>query len=185
MTKFNYIYILTLIVFFICNISNAEHGESPKVITQQIKNWKLQCAEDHGKKLCEISEALQIPNSNYRFSIAHSYYINENEEKKENITFIVPLGANLKESLTLVFDDKETTDIAWAKCEAFGCIGLQTNNSSDKKEINQFNKIKSLLSKSKKVEMRIPTFTENPILIPADLDGYDQASAKMFAEEIF
>ena len=95
------------------------------------------------------------------------------------------LGANLKKSLTLVFDDKETTDIAWAKCESFGCIGLQTNNSSDKNEIDQFNKIKSLLSKSKKVEMRIPTFTTNPILIPADLDGYEQASTKMFAEEIF
>ena len=107
------------------------------------------------------------------------------KEKKENITFIVPLGANLKKSLTLVFDDKETTDIAWAKCESFGCIGLQTNNSSDKNEIDQFNKIKSLLQKSKKIEMRIPTFTPNPILIPADLDGYDQASKKMFAEEIF
>jgi hypothetical protein len=33
--------------------------------------------------------------------------------------------------------------------------------------------------------MRIPTFTTNPILIPADLDGYEQASTKMFAEEIF
>ena len=145
MTQFNYKYILALIVFFTCTNSNAKHGESPKVITKQIKTWTLQCAEDHGKKLCEISEALQIPNSNYRFSISHSYYVNENKEKKENITFIVPLGANLKKSLTLVFDDKETTDIAWAKCESFGCIGLQTNNSSDKNEIDQFNKIKSLL----------------------------------------
>ena len=185
MIKFKYTLILSLVVFFISKTSNAEHGESPKVITQQIKNWTLQCAEDHGKKLCEISEALQIPNSNYRFSISHSFYLNEKKEKKENITFIVPLGANLKKSLTLVFDDKETIDIAWAKCESFGCIGLQTNNSSDKNEIDQFNKIKSLLQKSKKVEMRIPTFTTNPILIPADLDGYEQASKKMFAEEIF
>ena len=78
-----------------------------------------------------------------------------------------------------------TTDISWAKCESFGCVGLQTNNSSDKNEIDKFNKIKSLLSKSKKIEMKIPTFAENPISIPADLDGYDQASKKMFAEEIF
>ena len=88
-------------------------------------------------------------------------------------------------SLTLIFDDKETTDISWAKCESFGCVGLQTNNSSDKNEIDKFNKIKSLLSKSKKIEMKIPTFAQNPISIPADLDGYDQASKKMFAEEIF
>jgi invasion protein IalB len=74
-----------------------------KVITQQIKNWTLQCAEDHGKKLCEISEALQIPNSNYRFSISHSFYLNEKKEKKENITFIVPLGANLKKKLNFNF----------------------------------------------------------------------------------
>ena len=36
----------------------------PKVTTQQFKNWTYQCIEDHGKKNCEVSQSLQIQNSN-------------------------------------------------------------------------------------------------------------------------
>jgi invasion protein IalB len=179
--------ILFAISFLFCTYSYAGHKKGdppPKVTTQQYTSWTYQCVEDHGKKNCEVSQSLQLQNSNIRFGINYARFKNQDNEIKEIISVIGPLGVNLSRRLAIKFDDKEQFNLSWTKCEVIGCMVILTNNTKDKASLDNYNKIKKNFSSGKKVAIGVAGFGPQPLAIEINLNGFSSASKKLENEKL-
>ena len=179
------IFLVIMLLFSSHAYAGHKKGDPPpKVTTQQYTNWTYQCVEDHGKKNCEVSQSLQIQNSNIRFSINYVRFKNKDNDVKEIISVIGPLGVNLNRRLAVKFDDKEQLNLSWTKCEVIGCMVILTNNTKDKTSIDNYNKIKKSFSSGKKAAIGVVGFGPQPLAIEISLDGFSQASKKLEEEKL-
>ena len=80
-----------------------EKKEQPNVTTKQYRDWTLRCVKIQKKDECEVVQTLQVNNSNLKFTIAYTNFINEENELKEIINIITPLGVNLQKRVSLAF----------------------------------------------------------------------------------
>lgn len=156
----------------------------PKVTTQQFKNWTYQCIEDHGKKNCEVSQSLQIQNSNIRFSINYVRFKNKDKDVKEIISIIAPLGVNLNRKLAIKFDDQKQLNLSWTKCEVVGCMVILSNNTKDKTSLENYNIIKKNFSSGKKAAIGVAGFRPQPLAIEINLNGFLKASQKLNKDKL-
>jgi len=156
----------------------------PKVTTQQFKNWTYQCVEDHGKKNCEVSQSLQIQNSNIRFSINYVRFKNKDKDVKEIISIIGPLGVNLNRKLAIKFDDQKQLNLSWTKCEVVGCMVILSNNTKDKTSLENYNLIKKNFSSKQKAAIGVAGFRPQPLAIEINLNGFLKASQKLNKDKL-
>ena len=177
-----------LIVYFFLLSSvfgvNKKCDPPPKVTTQQFKNWTYQCIEDHGKKNCEVSQSLQIQNSNIRFSINYVRFKNKDKEVKEIISIIAPLGVNLNRKLAIKFDGQKQLNLSWTKCEVVGCMVILSNNTKDKTSLENYNVIKKNFSSGKKAAIGVAGFRPQPLAIEISLNGFLKASQKLNKDKL-
>ena len=74
--------IFIVIILLLSTHAYAGHKKGdppPKVTTQQYTSWTYQCVEDHSKKNCEVSQSLQLQNSNIRFAINYARFKNKDK----------------------------------------------------------------------------------------------------------
>ncbi len=179
------IFLIILFFFSIPSFASHQKGEPPpKVTTQQYNSWTYQCVEDHGKKNCEVSQSLQLQNSNIRFAINYARFKNKDKETKEIISVIGPLGVNLSRRLAIKFDDKEQINLSWTKCEVIGCMVILTNNTKDKTSLENYNKIKKSFASGKKAAIGVAGFGPQPLAIEINLSGFSRASKKLENEKL-
>lgn len=179
------IFLVIILLFSTHAYAGHKKGDPPpKVTTQQYANWTYQCVEDHGKKNCEISQSLQIQNSNIRFSINYARFKNKDNDIKEIISVIGPLGVNLNRRLAVKFDDKDQLNLSWTKCEVIGCMVILTNNTEDKTLLATYNRFKKSFSTGKKAAIAVAGFGPQPLAIEISLDGFSQASKKLEEEKL-
>ena len=95
-------FILSLIV--LANVSFNSIANEPNSITKQYRDWVYRCVNVNKKNQCEIIQTLTINNTNIQFSFAFSNFINDQNELKEVLNIITPLGLNLKKSVGFKFD---------------------------------------------------------------------------------
>lgn len=169
--------ILLACTFFIIMISNSftEEVKKPSVISKQYNDWLLRCVEIKKKQECEIIQTLQVNNSNLKFTIIYTKFTNQEKKLKEMINIITPLGVNLQKKISLIFHKGSKIDLLYTKCEVMGCIVSLSNNTKEKKIINQFNLIKTEMQKSEYFDIAINSFSQKPILIKSSLRGFKNA----------
>jgi len=162
--------------FFFCNLSAAdEKKKQPDVTTKQYRDWSIRCVIIQKKEDCEVFQVIQIKDTNLTITIAYTNFINEENELKEVINIITPLGVNLQKRISLHFHKGIKINLPYLKCEAIGCIILITNNSKDPVDINIFDQIKKAMQKSIYYEIIINGFNRDPVLVKSSLQGFDNA----------
>lgn len=174
------IVIINLFILIIQLLFNSlsiadEKKEQPSVTTKQYRDWTFRCVEIKKKNDCEIVQTLQVNNSNLKFTIAYTNFINEENELKEIINIITPLGVNLQKRVSLNFHKGTKVNLPYIKCEVVGCIISITNNSKDPAVISLFNQIKKAMQTSIYFEIIINGFNQKPILIKSSLQGFKSA----------
>lgn len=152
-----------------------EKKEQPNVTTKQYRDWTLRCVKIQKKDECEVVQTLQVNNSNLKFTIAYTNFINEENELKEIINIITPLGVNLQKRVSLAFHKGTRVNLPYIKCEVVGCIISITNNSKDPAVISLFNQIKKAMQTSVYFEIIINGFNQKPILVKSSLQGFESA----------
>ncbi|MDA9150901.1 invasion associated locus B family protein [Candidatus Pelagibacter sp.] len=166
-------FILSLLVF--ASVSFTSKANEPNSVTKQYRDWVYRCVNVNKKNQCEIIQTLTINNTNIQFSFAFSNFINDQNELKEVLNIITPLGVNLKKRVGVKFDKGTSVNLNFSKCEAFGCVITLTNNSTDNAEVSLFNQIKDSMNKSIFFELSIDAFQKDPLVIKSSLQGFSNA----------
>ena len=149
--------------------------KQPDVTTKQYRDWSIRCVIIQKKEDCEVFQVIQIKDTNLTITIAYTNFINEENELKEVINIITPLGVNLQKRISLNFHKGIKINLPYLRCEAIGCIILITNNSKDPVDINIFDQIKKAMQKSIYYEIIINGFNRDPVLVKSSLQGFDNA----------
>jgi invasion protein IalB len=169
-------FFILILQFSFCNLSAAdEKKKQPDVTTKQYRDWSIRCVIIQKKEDCEVFQVTQIKDTNLTITIAYTNFINEENELKEVINIITPLGVNLQKRISLNFHKGIKINLPYLKCEAIGCIILITNNSKDPVDINIFDQIKKAMQKSIYYEIIINGFNRDPVLVKSSLQGFDNA----------
>jgi|TARA_B110000459_G_scaffold86915_1_gene97254 invasion protein IalB len=169
-------FFILILQFSFCNLSAAdEKKKQPDVTTKQYRDWSIRCVIIQKKEDCEVFQVIQIKDTNLTITIAYTNFINEENELKEVINIITPLGVNLQKRISLNFHKGIKINLPYLKCEAIGCIILITNNSKDPVDINIFDQIKKAMQKSIYYEIIINGFNRDPVLVKSSLQGFDNA----------
>tara|TARA_B110000259_G_C13854895_1_gene338361 strand:+ start:112 stop:687 length:576 start_codon:yes stop_codon:yes gene_type:complete len=169
-------FFILILQFSFCNLSAAdEKKKQPDVTTKQYRDWSIRCVIIQKKEECEVFQVIQIKDTNLTITIAYTNFINEENELKEVINIITPLGVNLQKRISLHFHKGIKINLPYLKCEAIGCIILITNNSKDPVDINIFDQIKKAMQKSIYYEIIINGFNRDPVLVKSSLQGFDNA----------
>ena len=180
-------YVKIVLVLITLNLSSQivhsnEKKEPPKVNTQQFNAWTLRCVEVNGKEQCEMLQTLNVNNTNLQYTLVYSAFKNKDKETKEAFTLIVPLGVNLQKRIALRFDGKDQLNIPYAKCESFGCVTAINNDTKTETVLALFNKIQDKFQKAIFLEIAVQGFTEQPIVIKTNLQGFTDARKKLLAK---
>ena len=97
---FKKIHFKVLILFFSLfltqTVISEESKNQPNSLTKQYRDWVYRCVNVNKKNQCEIIQTLTINNTNIQFSFAFSNFINDQNELKEVLNIITPLGVNLE-----------------------------------------------------------------------------------------
>ena len=169
-------FFILILQFSFCNLSAAdEKKKQPNVTTKQYRDWSIRCVIIQKKEDCEVFQVTQIKDTNLTITIAYTNFINEENELKEVINIITPLGVNLQKRISLNFHKGIKINLPYLRCEAIGCIILITNNSKDPVDINIFDQIKKAMQKSIYYEIIINGFNRDPVLVKSSLQGFDNA----------
>jgi len=169
-------FFILILQFSFCNLSAADKKKKqPDVTTKQYRDWSIRCVIIQKKEDCEVFQVIQIKDTNLTITIAYTNFINEENELKEVINIITPLGVNLQKRISLNFHKGIKINLPYLKCEAIGCIILITNNSKDPVDINIFDQIKKAMQKSIYYEIIINGFNRDPVLVKSSLQGFDNA----------
>jgi|TARA_B110000285_G_scaffold54035_1_gene61557 invasion protein IalB len=169
-------FFILILQFSFCNLSAAdEKKKQPDVTTKQYRDWSIRCVIIQKKEDCEVFQVIQIKDTNLTITIAYTNFINEENELKEVINIITPLGVNLQKRISLNFHKGIKINLPYLRCEAIGCIILITNNSKDPVDINIFDQIKKAMQKSIYYEIIINGFNRDPVLVKSSLQGFDNA----------
>jgi invasion protein IalB len=169
-------FFILILQFSFYNLSAAdEKKKQPNVTTKQYRDWSIRCVIIQKKEDCEVFQVIQIKDTNLTITIAYTNFINEENELKEVINIITPLGVNLQKRISLNFHKGIKINLPYLKCEAIGCIILITNNSKDPVDINIFDQIKKAMQKSIYYEIIINGFNRDPVLVKSSLQGFDNA----------
>ena len=169
-------FFILILQFSFYNLSAAdEKKKQPNVTTKQYRDWSIRCVIIQKKEDCEVFQVTQIKDTNLTITIAYTNFINEENELKEVINIITPLGVNLQKRISLNFHKGIKINLPYLKCEAIGCIILITNNSKDPVDINIFDQIKKAMQKSIYYEIIINGFNRDPVLVKSSLQGFDNA----------
>jgi invasion protein IalB len=169
-------FFILILQFSFYNLSAAdEKKKQPDVTTKQYRDWSIRCVIIQKKEDCEVFQVIQIKDTNLTITIAYTNFINEENELKEVINIITPLGVNLQKRISLNFHKGIKINLPYLKCEAIGCIILITNNSKDPVDINIFDQIKKAMQKSIYYEIIINGFNRDPVLVKSSLQGFDNA----------
>jgi invasion protein IalB len=169
-------FFILILQFSFCNLSAAdEKKKQPDVTTKQYRDWSIRCVIIQKKEDCEVFQVTQIKDTNLTITIAYTNFINEENELKEVINIITPLGVNLQKRISLNFHKGIKINLPYLRCEAIGCIILITNNSKDPVDINIFDQIKKAMQKSIYYEIIINGFNRDPVLVKSSLQGFDNA----------
>ena len=169
-------FFILILQFSFYNLSAAdEKKKQPNVTTKQYRDWSIRCVIIQKKEECEVFQVIQIKDTNLTITIAYTNFINEENELKEVINIITPLGVNLQKRISLHFHKGIKINLPYLKCEAIGCIILITNNSKDPVDINIFDQIKKAMQKSIYYEIIINGFNRDPVLVKSSLQGFDNA----------
>ena len=169
-------FFILILQFSFCNLSAAdEKKKQPDVTTKQYRDWSIRCVIIQKKEECEVFQVIQIKDTNLTITIAYTNFINEENELKEVINIITPLGVNLQKRISLHFHKGIKINLPYLRCEAIGCIILITNNSKDPVDINIFDQIKKAMQKSIYYEIIINGFNRDPVLVKSSLQGFDNA----------
>jgi len=155
--------------------SYGEEAKKPSVVSKQYRDWVLRCVETQKKQECEVVQTIQINNSNLNFTFAFTNFINKENELKEVINIITPLGVNLQKRVSLNFHKGTKVNLPYIKCEAIGCIIKISNNSKEAAVISLFNQIKKAMETSIYFEIIVNGFDQKPILIKFSLQGFVDA----------
>ena len=166
-------FILSLLV--LASTTFVSKANEPNSVTKQYRDWVYRCVNVNKKNQCEIIQTLTINNTNIQFSFAFSNFINDQNELKEVLNIITPLGVNLKKGVGVKFDKGTSVNLNFSKCEAFGCVITLTNNSTDNAEVSLFNQIKASMNKSIFFELSIDAFQQEPLVIKSSLQGFGNA----------
>jgi invasion protein IalB len=166
-------FILSLLV--LASVSFTSKANEPNSVTKQYRDWVYRCVNVNKKNQCEIIQTLTINNTNIQFSFAFSNFINDQNELKEVLNIITPLGVNLKKRVGVKFDKGTSVNLNFSKCETFGCVITLTNNSTDNAEVSLFNQIKASMNKSIFFELSIDAFQKDPLVIKSSLQGFSNA----------
>jgi invasion protein IalB len=169
-------FFILILQFSFCNLSAAdEKKKQPNITNKQYRDWSIRCVVIQKKEDCEVFQVIQIKDTNLTITIAYTNFINEENELKEVINMITPLGVNLQKRISLHFHKGIKINLPYLKCEAIGCIILITNNSKDPVDINIFDQIKKAMQKSIYYEIIINGFNRDPVLVKSSLQGFDNA----------
>ena len=169
-------FFILILQFSFYNLSAAdEKKKQPNVTTKQYRDWSIRCVIIQKKEDCEVFQVIQIKDTNLTITIAYTNFINEENELKEVINIITPLGVNLQKRISLHFHKGIKINLPYLRCEAIGCIILITNNSKDPVDINIFDQIKKAMQKSIYYEIIINGFNRDPVLVKSSLQGFDNA----------
>ena len=169
-------FFILILQFSFYNLSAAdEKKKQPDVTTKQYRDWSIRCVIIQKKEDCEVFQVIQIKDTNLTITIAYTNFINEENELKEVINIITPLGVNLQKRISLNFHKGIKINLPYLRCEAIGCIILITNNSKDPVDINIFDQIKKAMQKSIYYEIIINGFNRDPVLVKSSLQGFDNA----------
>ena len=169
-------FFILILQFSFYNLSAAdEKKKQPNVTTKQYRDWSIRCVIIQKKEDCEVFQVIQIKDTNLTITIAYTNFINEENELKEVINIITPLGVNLQKRISLNFHKGIKINLPYLRCEAIGCIILITNNSKDPVDINIFDQIKKAMQKSIYYEIIINGFNRDPVLVKSSLQGFDNA----------
>ena len=159
----------------LASVSFTSKANEPNSVIKQYRDWVYRCVNVNKKNQCEIIQTLTINNTNIQFSFAFSNFINDQNELKEVLNIITPLGVNLKKRVGVKFDKGTSVNLNFSKCEAFGCVITLTNNSTDNAEVSLFNQIKASMNKSIFFELSIDAFQQEPLVIKSSLQGFGNA----------
>ena len=169
-------FFILILQFSFCKLSAAyEKKKQLNVTTKQYRDWSIRCVIIQKKEECEVFQVIQIKDTNLTITIAYTNFINEENELKEVINIITPLGVNLQKRISLNFHKGIKINLPYLRCEAIGCIILITNNSKDPVDINIFDQIKKAMQKSIYYEIIINGFNRDPVLVKSSLQGFDNA----------
>ena len=169
-------FFILILQFSFYNLSVADEKEKQaNITTEKYRDWSIRCVVFQKKKDCEVIQVVQIKDTNLIFTIVYTNFINEENELKEVINIITPLGVNLQKRISLHFHKGIKINLPYLKCEAIGCIILITNNSKDPVDINIFDQIKKAMQKSIYYEIIINGFNRDPVLVKSSLQGFDNA----------
>ena len=169
-------FFILILQFSFHNLSVADEKEKQaNITTEKYRDWSIRCVVFQKKENCEVIQVVQIKDTNLTFTIVYTNFINEENELKEVINIITPLGVNLQKRISLNFHKGIKINLPYLKCEAIGCIILITNNSKDPVDINIFDQIKKAMQKSIYYEIIINGFNRDPVLVKSSLQGFDNA----------
>ena len=125
-------FFILILQFSFHNLSVADEKEKQaNITTEKYRDWSIRCVVFQKKENCEVIQVVQIKDTNLTFTIVYTNFINEENELKEVINIITPLGVNLQKRISLHFYKGIKINLPYLKCEAVGCIILITNNSKD------------------------------------------------------
>ena len=162
-------------IFLIQNVNSDESKNQPNSLTKQYRDWVYRCVNVNKKNQCEILQTLTINNTNIQFSFAFSNFINDENELKEVLNIITPLGINVQKKVELKFHKGTVVNLPITRCEVFGCVISLSNNSPDNAIVSLFNQIKDSMNKSIYFELTIDAFQKEPIVIKSSLQGFNNA----------
>ena len=168
-----------LVIFFSLFLNQTvisdESKNQPNSLTKQYRDWVYRCVNVNNKNQCEIVQTLTINNTNIQFSFAFSNFINDENELKEVLNIITPLGINVQKKVGVKFHKGTAVNLPITKCEVFGCVISLSNNSSDNAIVSLFNQIKDAMNESIYFELSIDAFQKEPLVIKSSLQGFNNA----------
>ena len=166
-------FILSLLV--LASVSFTSKANEPNSVTKQYRDWVYRCVNVNKKNQCEIIQTLTINNTNIQFSFAFSNFINDQNELKEVLNIITPLGVNVQKKVEIKFHEGTAVKLPINKCEAFGCVINLSNNTNSDATISLFNQIKASMNKSTFFELSIDGFQKDPLVIKSSLQSFSNA----------
>ena len=169
-------FFILILQFSFYNLSVADEKEKQaNITTKKYRDWSIRCVVFQKKEDCEVFQIAQVKDTNLKFTIVYTNFINEENELKEVINIITPLGVNLQKRISLHFYKGIKINLPYLKCEAVGCIILITNNSKDPVDIKIFDQIKNAMQTSIYYEIIVNGFNRDPVLVKSSLQGFEDA----------
>ena len=169
------IFILFFSLFLTQTVVSDESKNQPNSLTKQYRDWVYRCVNVNKKNQCEIIQTLTINNTNIQFSFAFSNFLNDQNELKEVLNIITPLGVNLEKKIDIKFHKGTELKLPYTKCEVFGCVITLTNNSKDKAIRSLFTQVREAMQNSTFFEISVNAFQKDPLVIKSSLQGFNNA----------